>query len=66
MRRIWGESLTLATANDQALLDEMHLRERWTAELSEAMQRKEGYDKLLATVAGFEGASASTVKSSTA
>ena len=53
-------------AHAQALRHEMQLRERWTAELSEAMERKAGYDKLLATVARFEGASASTVKSSAA
>ena len=62
MRRIWGESLTLATANDQALLDEMHLRDKCTAELSVALEQKATYDQLLAMVARLESGRVAATK----
>ena len=33
-------------AHDQALRHEMQLRDKWAAQLSEAMQRKDSYDEL--------------------
>ena len=45
-------------AHDQALRHETQLRERWTAELSEAMQRKSTYEQLQNLIGRFEGVSA--------
>ena len=45
-------------AHDQALRHETQLRERWTAELSEAMQRKATYGQLQNLIGRFEGVSA--------
>ena len=49
-------------AHDQALRHEMQLRDKWTAELSEAVQRKASYDDLLATLARLESGTASAAK----
>ena len=47
-------------AHDHALRHEMKLRDMWTAELSEAMQRKVTYEQLQNLIGGFEGVSATT------
>ena len=44
-------------AHASALRYEMRLRDRWTAELSAAMERKAGHAALLATLARMEASS---------
>ena len=41
-------------AHDQALRHEMQLRDKWTAQLSEAMQCTDSYDELQALIARIE------------
>ena len=41
-------------AHDQALRHEMQLRGMWTAELTEAMQRKGSYDEMQAVLVRME------------
>jgi len=43
-------------AHDQALRHEMQLRDKWTAQLSAAMEGKATYDQLQVIVGGFEAA----------
>ena len=41
-------------ARDEAIRYEMELRDKWTAELSDAMQRRVGYEELQALITRME------------
>lgn len=43
-------------AHDQALRHEMQLRDKWAAQLSDAIKQKATYDQLQSFVSGFEAA----------